>query len=289
MTTSLSAYNGDAMLRAALAERLKSHIRDSRLKPGPIAWDGEKGSMIGCILESDDLYDWETGLGLPQWLAVLIDALAANQPSTEEAAAFGIATLEAIPPGADVRLAGSQIILDVLDDLEHAGAAALAAPIADSLVEVRALHLRCVGGDVPGSAEWRLARKAATAATDGAIGPRQRAFGRCIETAAWNPAQSHSAVFDTLRVWRNARCEQVLLDFGWDKIADAALNARCKELYDRYVKDQPDPKSNVMQLLAEHHPDESARLREKSRLETEAIADTAQRTTAMLNQALRAA
>ena len=214
MTTSLSAYNGDAMLRATLTERLASHASGSRLKPGPIAWDGEKGSIIGCILESEDLSEWETGLGLPQWLAVLIDALAANQPSVEEAAALGIATLEAIPPGTDVRLAGSRIILAVLDDLESAGAVALAAPIADSLEEVRALHLRCISGDVPASAEWRLARKAATAATDGAIGPRQRAFARCIETAAWNPAQSRSAVFDTLRVWRNARCEQVLLDFG---------------------------------------------------------------------------
>ena len=63
---SLSAFQADEKSRALVLHDLRANLELGRVVPGPLSWNGREGSVVGCILQSQDLTQWELDLGLPQ-------------------------------------------------------------------------------------------------------------------------------------------------------------------------------------------------------------------------------
>jgi hypothetical protein len=268
----LNAYQSIPAIRDGAIERLRRHAASAQLAPGPLAWDGSKGSLVGCILESDDLASWESELGLPQWLATAADGIAAQQESIDAALSFGVEVLDAVRPGADVSSAASGVILDALAD-----AGSFVSVLADVPVElqqvlamVEGLHRRVQAGDRPASAEWRAARRDATALTDAQPSELLKALSTCAETAAWDPTSSKAVVFDTLRVYSRAAIQKADAESGYTKDDDDQIRVHLELMWNTYLVDQPELQEQgvtVFSLLEEHHPEIAATLRNKNRMD----------------------
>jgi hypothetical protein len=274
---SLNAYQSNPALRDAAIERLRRNAADGRLAPGPLKWDGAKGSLVGCILESADLEQWEHALGLPQWLATTTDGIAAAQESVDAALAFGVDLLGAIRPGADVSRAASAVIVSVLTDAgDFVGKLAdVPAELDDLSAQVQALHRRVLDGERPAPAEWRPVRRAATALTDTLASDLLKSLGTCVETAAWDPTTSTAVVFDTLRVYSQAAGHKADAESGYTADHDANIRTHLQLMWDTHLAHQPELRQQgvtVFSLLEEHHPDVAATLKWKMQLDRDAYA-----------------
>lgn len=274
---SLNAYQSNPALRDAAIERLRRNGADGRLAPGPLKWDGAKGSLVGCILESADLVQWEHTLGLPQWLATTADGIAAAQESVDAALAFGVDLLGAIRPGADVSRAASAVIVSVLAD---AGGfigklADVPAELSDLSAQVQALHHRVLDGERPAPAEWRPVRRAATALTDTLASDLLKSLGTCVETAAWDPTTSTAVVFDTLRVYSKSAGHKADAESGFTADHDANIRTHLDLMWNTHLAHQPELQKQgvtVFSLLEEHHRDVAATLKWKMQLDRDAYA-----------------
>ncbi|MGV7207869.1 hypothetical protein ACLB1G_08435 [Oxalobacteraceae bacterium A2-2] len=273
----MHAYHSNPAVRDAALEQLRRNAAAARLAPGPLSWNGEKGSLVGCVLESEDLAQWEQTLGLPQWLATTADGIAATLPSADAALGFGVDLLSAVRPGADVTPAASAVIVDVLADAgEFIGKLAeVPAELSQISAQVQALHRRLLDGDRPAPAEWRAVRRAATAQTDAQASELPRSLATCVETAAWDATTSTAVVFDTLRVYSSALTHKSDAESGYTKELDTEIRANLKLMWDTHLAAQPELQQQgitVFSLLEEHNPEMAAKIRWKTKLDREAYA-----------------
>lgn len=280
----LSALHGSEEIRATLLARLRQHAAADRLQPGPLAWDANAGgSLVGCMIESDDPAAWQALTGLPVWLAVAIDGVAGLLPSRADAQALGERLLAAIAAGSDLQGAGSTLVIRLLDSMAAGVPAALLTPeLAQAVAQVRQLHGEAAAGAETAPADWKAARRLAIAATDALTDPAQLALAQCVETAAWNPVRSSSCVYDTMRVWRGALNDQAIREFGWTDADDKDMETILRQLHDTYLLPAPHLKLTVFDLLEEHYPEKALRLREYYRNQRESGAETTRRATDML-------
>jgi len=269
----LCAFHNDASLQSRSIAGLRTCLERRLVKPGPFDWSETGGSVVGCILQSNDITLWESKLGLPSWLAVTLDSLSAQQSSDSDACDFSIKLLEVIRPGANLRNAGSDVILAVLERVGDTMDSVQSLP---GVTEVHALHQRASAGEAIAPSQWRAARALATSLSDALAGSNTWEYGwaQCAETAAWDPHRSPSVVFDTLRVWHNTQVTRAVADVGWTESSDAQMGALLQTLYDQYVKDSPDPELTVFDMLAKLHPADDARLLAKYEVERRVSSDT---------------
>lgn len=260
----MHAYHGDPQRRQQVVDRLYGLERTGRWEHRPLYWNGEVGSFIGTLLRGDDLGRWEAEFGLPKWLALAIDSMVAANPAL--GVAWGIHLLQGIPVGMPMDTMGSRSLLELLNGHSHGllgleGAAALA----EVLEGVAALHAARLAGQDVDSARWRAARRAAVAQTNAQEpGSVAAATGSCIEAAAWDPAQSRSAVSDTLRGWINARIAAEMAVYPWSKSDDEDMKQLLEILHaeDKARRAPGDTAhTNVFLLLEEKHPEKALRLR----------------------------
>nr|WP_315396518.1 hypothetical protein [uncultured Duganella sp.] len=279
----MSAFHGSEEVRATLLARLQQHAASGRLKPGPLAWNGEGGSLVGCMIENDDLTTWEARSGLPAWLAVAGDGLAGMLPDRAEALAFGERLLAAIAPGSDLQGAGSLLLARLIGEMAARFPATLITPaLAQAVAQVNALHGAVATGVETAPADWKAARRLAVQATDALQDPAQLALAQCVETAAWNPVRSSACVYDTMRVWKGALNEQAIREFGWTDVDDKDMELTLRHLDQTYLLPAPHLKLTVFDLLEEHYPEKALRLRDYYRHQRESGAKTTQRATDML-------
>lgn len=272
----MQAYQSNPAVRDAALEQLRRNAAAARMAPGPLSWNGAKGSLVGCVLESDDLAQWEQTLGLPQWLATTADGIAATLPSADAALAFGVDLLSAVRPGADVTLAASAVIVDVLADAGELIGKLVEVPaeLSQLSAQVQALHRHLLDGGRPAPAEWRAVRRAATAQTDAQASELLQSLATCVETAAWDATTSTAVVFDTLRVYSRAVNHKVEAESGYTKELDTEIRANLKLMWDTYLAAQPELQQQgitVFSLLEEHNPEMAAKIRWKTQLDREAI------------------
>lgn len=279
----LSAFHGSEVVRATLLARLQQHAAAERLKLGPLSWDGQVGSLAGCMVESDDLAYWESQTGLPAWLAVVIDGLAGMLPGRAEALVFGTRLLNAIAPGSDQRGASGLLATRLIDEMRTRLSAAQVNPVlTHAVAQVRALHVAIAAGIELPPADWKAARRLAVQATDILQEPAQLALGQCVETAAWNPARSFSCVYDTMRVWMNTLNDQAKREFGWTDIDDKDMELTLRQLHETYLLPAPRLNLTVFDLLEQHYPVKAFRLRESYRHQRVTEAQTLRRAADML-------
>lgn len=183
MTTPVLAWHGDPQLKAAAVELMREHRRLDDLVQGSYAeYDsnadrGYRGCFHGCLTTEalakqrnetvEDLLtmgdrhaiDWhdetERIFGIPREVGKLLDRLFESLPPSD-CGAFAVATVEAIPPGADLTRVIDHLAYDILTDSES-GAPAMLQPGSEAaklLADVAALFKRRIDGDEPARAEW---------------------------------------------------------------------------------------------------------------------------------------
>lgn len=264
------AYLGDALCKRQVLERLLSLQKADTWAMRPIYWDGRTGSLVGSLLQGENLDEWERLFGLPKWLALAIDNLFASGPDLKAGLEFGIALLDAIPVGADMRTVGSRVVIELLEGLP-CGLLPIVSmhAMTETLISVSLLHRRITdGGDVD-AAEWRAVRRRAVAQTDAVErGSVDADVGACIEAATWDPRTSRTAVSDTGRVWIKATSDaEVARQSGWCAHDDE----RMKALLDRLHADAKAAGAtgfiDVFKLLDEKHPEEARQLKAQIALE----------------------
>lgn len=116
----LISFHGDPAIKEKYVNRLKEHRRLEHLTQG-VGWENGKGCAIGCTLEAYDHSLFRTKLGLPMWLARLIDNIFEGLRK-ERAEQFAEDVLEAIPVGVCVEHVKHEIAIKrltaLLDTLE---------------------------------------------------------------------------------------------------------------------------------------------------------------------------
>jgi len=284
-----TAFHNDANVRDLALKRLRTHVAAGRLVPGPLQWNGEQGSLVGCLVESDELIVWQAKLGLPQWLAVTLDALSANLHETAEMEQFGVDCLQAIRVGADVDATGSALVVHVLDVAAQA-TASVPAGVADSLAAVRALHVRAAARQAVAPAEWRAARKAATQVTD-TLEEETPAhdLSACVESAAWDPQRASSSVNDVLRLWQNTCRAQATHDAGWTREIDTRIRTRLQEMFDVHMGGVQGDTITVFDMLAKYHPEDHDLVLGRNKIDSDVAVQLNARAKALLLSALGAA
>ncbi|AVS81210.1 S9 family peptidase [Paracidovorax avenae] len=260
----LHAYNGDPQLRQQVIDQLQSLEKAGRWEHRPLYWNGEVGSFVGSLLQGDDLDRWEADYGLPKWLALTIDSMVAAHSNM--GVSWGIHLLQGIPPGMPMDTMGSRILLELLKGKTHGlNGLEAAAGLAKALEGVAALHAARLAGQDIDNASWRKARREAVAQTNAqAPGSVAASVGTCIESAAWDPMQSRSAVSDTLRGWMNARIAAGMAVYPWGKAEDDDMKRTLEALQaeDKAGREPGDTGStNVFLLLEQKHPEKARRLR----------------------------
>lgn len=259
----MRAYRGEPQLRDQVVDRLKSLEQAGQWIHRPIHWNGEAGSLVGSLLRGEDLDRWEADFGLPKWLALAVDSMIAANP--QDGVSWGIRLLQHIPPGMPMDTAGNRCLLELLRG-ETFGLRGLeaAAGLAESLDAVAALHAARLAGEDISGAQWRQARRTAVAQTNAQASQSVAAsVGACIEAAAWDPAQSRSAVSDTLRGWMNVRVAVAMAAYPWGREDDEEMKQLLDALHaqDKAGREPGDTEyTNVFTLLEEKHPDKAKRL-----------------------------
>lgn len=261
-----SAYHGNADCKQQMLERLAGLEDAGNWIARPIHWNGEAGSLVGSLLQGEDLDRWVSDFGLPKWLALLLDELLVASPDPREGARAGKQILDAIPVGADLQRAGSRIILALLVD-EHDGLVIDAASygLGEALSLVSGLHRSCVQGDDVPASKWRLVRKTLVALTDTmASDSRATAVGTCVEAAAWDPATSRTTVSDTLRtrLWIMAEKAGEARPPDMTEAEETGIRTLLGQLYADARQSMGDSAViDVFKLLKEQHPDAYARVK----------------------------
>lgn len=294
---SLIAFHGETHVRDSALRRLAAHFECKTVAVGLLSWDGQKGSVAGCLAESNDPEVWEARLGLARWIAYALDTVTGPlSPSRahEEVAS----TFHTLPLGVDTSLGASRTIVRVLDKI---GAdEGLVPRLADAMTQVRTLQLRCLSGEEIARSDWRRARRSSLDATD-AVAPlpaidapplsplqvRSRAIGSVVEAAAWDPMHAASAVAEVLRLW----LEFLGLDsgraFGWHESDDQQVGTLLEEMYQKYILPNPTETRDVYQMLEVHNPQAASRLRAYYQHGSEYRADCAERACALMRAVLQ--
>ncbi len=252
------AYHGDPALQQRTIDRLHALQQTNQWVHRPIHWNGQAGSLVGSLLQSEDLDRWEAELGLPKWLALVIDAMIAWNP--KDGLPWGIRLLQGIQPGMSMDTTGSRCLLELLAGERH-GLKGLkaAAALSEAMEAVVALHRARLAGEEVSNAQWRQARRMAVAQTNAqAPGSLEASLGSCIESAAWDPTSSRTAVSDTLRGWMHLHIAAAMSAYPWNAADDDQMRVMLGALHAEAKAQRPPEEAgqiNVFALLEEKHPE----------------------------------
>jgi hypothetical protein len=185
-TLTTVAWHGDPELKDAAVERMRAHRAEDTLIQGgyvslaPGTARGYMGCWHGCLTvealaaeqgitimelvdvtrNGDEINFHEEGerlFGIPRRLGALLDRLFEQHNDFAEVGAFAVATVEAMPVGADLSRVVSAWVLDMLRD----PIGDLAAATSNALSLVVGLHQRVVDGGQVSQGEWTTASNAA--------------------------------------------------------------------------------------------------------------------------------
>lgn len=258
------SFHDSADLKQAMVQKARSFQESGAWVSRPLHWDGETGSLVGALLESEDLDQWNSQFGLPKWLALLLDMVAATISTPKEGMAAQLALLEAVPVGVDLDRQGNLLILRFLRETEK-DLAFLDAdhPLRVSLRDAMELHDMELAGAAPKPALWRKVRSAAIAETDRAVKESPEAqFGGVIEAATWSPRTSRSVVPDTFRSWVNARRDAAVQRQVGERglLTVKETKSLLEKIHEEEKKKRKDKKEfiHVFGILEEKYPKEHA-------------------------------
>jgi len=186
MTKQLQAYFNDKKVKAKYVKRIECHRKADEIIHGTY-WENGKGCAIGCILEKPTGCHklFETELGLPEWLAHLVDYLF-EAMGNGKAKEFPEQVLKSIKLGVNLDLTYHKFCLFLLKEICEDTDNPIIKPSIDKIIE---LHTRILTYKKVSDEEWSEARSAAESAAESAAGSAESA-ARSAESAAWSAAWS---------------------------------------------------------------------------------------------------
>lgn len=97
------SYHSDSTVKEKYVNRMRAHIAADELVRG-IGFENGKGCMVGCTLNKYDHKAFETELGIPEWMAHLVDELheGISDDYSPGGVPFALAFLKAVPEGIDL-------------------------------------------------------------------------------------------------------------------------------------------------------------------------------------------
>lgn len=152
----LRSFQNCELSKAQLIARMQAHYDADELKQGRTGQSG-KGCTVWCSLNTYDHSLFPTDLGLPEWLARLVDSIY-EKLSPERSSEFSLAWPKVIPEGSDLTLIENQFLEWLLIDPDYGVVQFSDHP---SVRKVAALHRRVIEGDKVTVEEWAEARVAA--------------------------------------------------------------------------------------------------------------------------------
>jgi len=93
----LLAFHNDQTLKQKTISQLEEHYKQDQIIQGTY-WENGKGCAVGCTIHSDNHKDYETVLGIPQWIAHLEDKLFEGMQN-KYARLFPLKLIKSIPIG----------------------------------------------------------------------------------------------------------------------------------------------------------------------------------------------
>lgn len=189
----LRAFQNCELTKTQLKTRMAEHYSLDEIIKGRTGDEG-KGCTVWCALNTYDHSKFPSVLGLPIWLAQLIDQIFETLPNGE-AQQFSLDWPSAIPEGANLDLVLHQFLHALLVDL--VGGVIRHAPDSPSILAVAALHQRAIDGDAITPIEWRSAAERSEAEVRWAAAEAEEARWAAEEArwaaAAERWAAAHSA------------------------------------------------------------------------------------------------
>lgn len=247
----LCAFGGQEERKASLVEQVAKHSAAGEVVPGPGAWDGQKGSLIGVTIHATDPERFETEVGIDRgllnlaetWWRIAFYAAPLHMPAwqkldpaeVEEVRQFPCSWLTAIPTGADTGGIAKEILIwcieqTLLDIGPKDDQASELVAIADELVQMHQ-------GASASREDWRSLRRRCVALRDSIRGYNVLgAAATTIETAAWPLGKSGSTIADTLAQFVNLVIPIVMAAEGWseeDEAKKSELDARLNAAYEK--------------------------------------------------------
>lgn len=152
----MKSYLGDPQLKVKAIEKLKTAMAEGKLVQDMVEllfhedWEEDRGTVMGCISESNDRETFSNMYGFPEPLTVIQDHIF-QFLSEKKARKFAVDFLEAIPVGVDLNYVWKKyfiwLLIDVnssvMDALEHI-------PLAKDTIELSVKTLkRMLTTDIP--------------------------------------------------------------------------------------------------------------------------------------------
>ena len=174
------AYFGSEEVKARYVKRMEDHIKADELIRN-VGFEDGKGCAVGCTLDRYSHKGFEDELGIPEWVAHLIDTLHENT-SSDVWPTFSINFLKAVKPGVNLELIKPQFIKFILwRNLNRVLVLDISDELKEEITSAISLCIEAQDDKSKKSAAWSAAESAAESAEFAA---------RSAESAAWSAARS---------------------------------------------------------------------------------------------------
>jgi len=109
----LEAFRNVQSVKDKDVNRVRKHMKLDNIIQGT-GWNGKRGCAIGCIFEDYNHRRAPVEIGMPIWLAMVVDALHEGQ-DIEDAKKWPLKVLEAIKPGMDLEKVKAPLMIYTLE------------------------------------------------------------------------------------------------------------------------------------------------------------------------------
>jgi hypothetical protein len=214
----LRAYQNCELTKAALVARMQAHYDADEIIKG-VTGGGGKGCTVWCALNQYNHAAFPAVLGLPEWLARLIEQIFESLPD-DKARQFSQDWPIAIAEGADLALVKSRFFYALLVDPDHG--VIRHSPDSTEILAVAALHQRAIDGEVVADDEWRAAAAKAAdaadaAAADAAYAPAAAAYAAARAARAAEAAARAAAVWAVYAAAEVAEAAEAAEVWAWQR------------------------------------------------------------------------
>lgn len=109
----MQAFHNDKKIQKKFLTRIRAHAKADELVKGKY-WENGHGCAVGCTIHGSNHADYETELGIPEWLARVEDTFFENLPA-EIAKAWPVKFLEAVNIGSDLSKIKAPFMIYILE------------------------------------------------------------------------------------------------------------------------------------------------------------------------------
>ena len=177
----MRAFHNDEKVQKMFLDRIHGHAKADDFIKGKY-WEGGKGCAVGCSIHGSNHKDYETEMGVPEWLARVEDCFFENLPN-EQSRLWPVQFMEAINLGADLDKIKAPFMIYILSqsllNFDHEKYPNVKKSIKDT-IDLWEKHSE--GPSAAESAAWSVARSAARSAAESAA----RSAAWSARSAAWS-------------------------------------------------------------------------------------------------------